>query len=197
MNNDTNPTCPIQGQGYHDTSNTVAVGQTYWWHDDTPFDEINTANKQPMAMVINLQHGARHILYQKQSDGTAPVKLWELIDCRAGSSATRMANSYNFLPWSSYCQPIDSNYSAPISPTEYTIGIANSNGVKQVAVITMRATTDGEGKPTSVIYSPLYSDGIGDIYFDVVNFMTAAAYLNSHIIVEYAVSHDEACHSRS
>ena len=29
MNNDTNPTCPIQGQGYHDTSNTVAVGQTY------------------------------------------------------------------------------------------------------------------------------------------------------------------------
>ena len=28
MNNDTNPICPIQGQGYHDTSNTVEVGQT-------------------------------------------------------------------------------------------------------------------------------------------------------------------------
>ena len=28
MNNDTNPICPIEGQGYHDASNTVAVGQT-------------------------------------------------------------------------------------------------------------------------------------------------------------------------
>ena len=80
MNNDTNPICPIQGQGYHDTdSNTVAVGQTYWWHDDTPLDEV--AGSTQIASVMNLQTGVNHILYQKQSEGQDPIQLWVLKDC--------------------------------------------------------------------------------------------------------------------
>ena len=179
MNNDTNPICPIEGQGYHDTdSNTVAVGQTYWWHDETPITEAGVSD------IINLQAGVRHILYQKQEDGLPPLKLWELIDCRAGSSASRAATAFNYLPWSRTAQPIDAEYSAPIPTDQYAMGVANSNGVKQAAVITMRAATDENGDPTAAVYSPLYREGIGDIYFDAINF--ASLYVNSHIAVEVA-----------
>ena len=173
MNNDTNETCPIQGQGYHDTSNTVAVGQTYWWHDDTPCDFAIGAFLS--TDLMNLQIGSRHILYYKQPEGCAPVKLWELVNCRAGSPAMKISNGFNFLPWSSTCQPIDEGtYSAPIL-NEWTQG-QNSNGVRQVAVITMRASRD------ATIYSPFYEDGIGEIYFDAVNF--GRLYNSCHIGVE-------------
>ena len=86
MNNDTNPICPIQGQGYHDTSNTVEVGQTYWWHDDTPVTE-EVVPGRTVDYYLNLKTGVRHILYHKVAENDAPVKLWELIDCRAGSAA--------------------------------------------------------------------------------------------------------------
>lgn len=182
MNNDTNPVCPIQGQGYHDTdSNTVAIGQTYWWHDDTPFDETLTSGT-PIANYLNLQTGVRHILYQKQGEGVAPKKLWELVDCRAGSGARVAASgNFNYLPWSSTCQPIDAAYSAPI-PNEYATGSANSNGVKQVAVITMRASMG------ATIYSPLYEEGIGEIILDAVNF--SRIYNGSHIAIEIATGVD-------
>ena len=88
MNNDTNPTCPIEGQGYHDTSNTVAVGQTYWWHDDMPCDSEIMAGF-PVSHYMNLQVGVNHILFQKRGEGNAPLKLWELRNCRAGSAAIK------------------------------------------------------------------------------------------------------------
>ena len=166
MNNDTNPACPIQGQGYHDTdSNTVAVGQTYWWHDDTPVSEM--IGKTPVANIMNLKEGIHHILYQRQDDIGSPVKLWELVNCRAGSSVTRQNANFNYLPWSSTCQPIDpGSYTVPPKiPETWTLG-ANSDGAKQVASILMRAAVDQLGEPVSKIYSPLYREGIGDIYVD-------------------------------
>ena len=184
MNNDTNPICPIQGQGYHDTdSNTVAVGQTYWWHDDTPLDEM--LGTTPVSDLMNLQIGSTHILYQRQSDIGSPIKLWELIECRAGSSAMNLAANFNYLPWSSTCQPIDPGFYTvpPKIPDEWNRG-AYSNGMRQVAVITMRATVNGDREPLAKIYSPLYKEGIGDIYFDIVNF--TRSFLNSHIAVEIA-----------
>ena len=96
MNNDTNPICPIQGQGYHDSSNTVEVGQTYWWHDDTPINEPVTTSGRTADYYYNLQLGSNHILYQKREDGQAPLKLWELVECRAGSAArTSSAGTFN------------------------------------------------------------------------------------------------------
>ena len=169
MNNDTNETCPIQGQGYHDTSNTVAVGQTYWWHDDTPVTE--KVGNTHLSEGMNLLNGVRHILYHKQSADSRPVKLWELINCRAGSSSMRRNTNFNYLPWSSTCQPIDKGtYSAPI--------LNDSSGVKQAAMITMRASLD------AAIYSPFYEDGIGEIYFDAINL--TVSYPNSHVAVEIA-----------
>ena len=42
-------------------------------------------------------------------------------------------------------------------------GTANLGGIKQVAHISMRGTEE------AVVYSPYYEEGIGEIYFDVVN----------------------------
>ena len=187
MNNDTNPTCPIQGQGYYDTSNTVAVGQTYWWHDDTPITE----EYQPgwhVNLDVNLLDGIRHILYQRREEGSPPVKLWELVNCRAGSAAVKYpaewgVPGFNYLPWSSTCLPINSGYCDGKIPDAWDDSLEigpNSNGVRQVATVVMRASTD------SVIYSPVYEDGIGEIYFDVVNQNVYAR--NSHIAVEIATS---------
>lgn len=180
MNNDTNPTCPIQGQGYHDTSNTVEVGQTYWWHDDTPIDAV--IGTTAINDVMNLKSGIHHILYHKRSEDIVPVKLWELVNCRAGSAAMKLSATFNYLPWSSTCQPIEEEkYSSPI-PDTWVRG-ADDSGVKQVAVITMRASLD------AAIYSPLYEDGIGEICFDAINFMKS--YVNSHIAVEVAMGVNE------
>ena len=193
MNNDTNTTCPIEGQGYHDTdSNTVAVGQTYWWHDDTPLTDVVGSN--PIGYFMNLQVGANHILYQKRGEGQSPLKLWELVNCRAGSPAVKVAAVYHYLPWSSKCQPIDAGaYAAPILD-EWTAGVGNSNGVRQAAMITMRATVDENGFPTAAVYSPFYEDGVGEIYFDAVNFVNS--YVNSHIAVEVATEVDGSAFSQ-
>ena len=177
MNNDTNPICPIQGQGYHDSSNTVEVGQTYWWHDDVPVTEVINSSGRTPNYYFNLQDGAHHVLYYKTGEGTEPVKLWELIDCRAGSAARTSTGTYNYLPWSSTCQPIDANQAAPI-PATWQSGYDNSNGTKQVATIVMRATK------TAAIYSPVFNDGIGTIFFDAVN--VSKTYNVCHIAVDVA-----------
>ena len=200
MNNDTNPTCPIQGQGYHDTSNTVAVGQTYWWHDDTPVTE-EIQKGWSVDTDVNLLPGIRHILYQKNGNGNAPVKLWELVNCRAGSAAVKYpaawgAPSYNYLPWSSTSRPINSEYCTGAIPDVWDDSLEigdNSNGVRQVSTIIMRATAD------AAIYSPVYEDGISEIYFDLVNQRTVSR--NSHIAVEvkteFGITSDEQSSSAS
>ena len=164
MNNDTNETCPIRCQGYYDTDEAAtAVGDTFWWHDGEP-KPTGTINR-----YLNLLEGANHVLYQKTASGRKA--LWTLVQCRAGSGGyhgTSDDNAQrNYLPWSKTCQPIapnpsDPNYSAPI-PDTWASGAANLGGIKQVAHISMRCTED------SRVYSPLYDEGIGEIYFDVVN----------------------------
>ena len=177
MNNDMNSLCPIRGQGYHDTSNTVEVGQTYWWHDDIPVEGQATSTKM-VNDLMNLQTGINHILYQKRVEGD--VKLWELIECRAGSAACQDSTYFCYLPWSSTCEPIDAGTHSvpPKIPNEWVRGSTNSNGIKQVACITMRASKDAK------VYSPKYADGIGDVYFDCVNLRRNN--VNSRIAVEVA-----------
>ena len=163
MNNDTNSVCPILGQGYHDTNETdTAVGGTFWWHDGTA-KPTGVPN-----LYLQLMEGANHILYQKTDVNGGKKALWTLVECRAGSGGYHHAtaednNTRNYLPWSSTCQPIDTtNFASPI-PDEWRSGAANLGGIKQVAHISMRCTED------AMVYSPLYEDGIGEIYFDVVN----------------------------
>ena len=181
MNNDMNSLCPIRGQGYHDTIDKAKEGETYWWHDDVPV-KGEAAPGIEVKSLMNLQTGVNHILYQKRGAGEPPVKLWELINCRAGSAASQRTSLFNYLPWSSTCEPIDPEiYSSnpPNIPNTFVPDdSSSSNGIKQVAVVSMRASLD------AAIYSPLYDDGIGEIYFDCVN-LTALA-LNSEFVVEIA-----------
>ena len=162
LNNDTNGTCPIQGQGYYDTNETAtAVGGTFWVHADTTDIQLIPRT------YLNLLPEISHVLYQKVNDTGGRVALWTLVECRTGSAgynATSPENgNRNYLPWSSTCQPIDpENFSAPIS-AEWKSGGGNLGGIKQVAHISMRCTTD------ACVYSPFYEDGIGEIFFDVVN----------------------------
>ena len=165
MNNDTNTQCPIEGQGYADTNETTtAVGGTFWWHDgEAPPTGLPS-------FFVNLLTGANHVLYQKTDDAGGRKALWTLVDCRAGAGGYHAAASstdngkQNYLPWSKTCQPIDPvNFSAPLEDGPSGIGAANVGGIKQVAQISMRCTS------SAVVYSPYYEDGIGEIYFDVVN----------------------------
>ena len=163
MNNDTNNICPIHGQGYADTNETTtAVGGTFWWHDDV----VAPGTRTLPGMYLQLMPGAKHVLYQKTASGNKA--LWTLEQCRTGSGGYNLATSgdngaRNFLPWSDTCQPIDPiNYSSPI-PNTWASGATRLGGIKQVAHISMRCTTD------ACVYSPFYDDGVGEIYFDIVN----------------------------
>ena len=140
MNNDTNPTCPIQGQGYYDTNETTTVvGGTFWWHNAAA-KPSGTANTQ-----LNLLPGIEHVLYQKTDEVGGKKALWTLIQCRTGSGAYKATSGTtngqrNYLPWSETCQPIDSvNFSAPI-PSTWKSGATYLDGMKQVAHISMRGT---------------------------------------------------------
>jgi len=162
-NVDKNSICPIEGQGYYDTNETTtAVNGTFWWHDSAA-KPTGTANTQ-----LNLLPGINHVLYQKTDNAGGKKALWTLVECRTGSGGYRATSGTtngrrNYLPWSQTCQPIDTNnFTAPI-PVTWKSGAANLGGIKQVAHISMRATE------AATVYSPYYEDGIGEIYFDVVN----------------------------
>ena len=175
MNNDTNETCPIglytdgnicvSGQGYGDSNETATVvGGTFWVHSDTT--EISGLART----YLNLLPEVTHTLYQKTDDGGGKKALWTLIDCRAGSggyhstSTTSTDNGRrNYLPWSDTCQPLDPTKETVPIPDTWRNGLTNLGGIKQVGQIIMRCLT------SSCVYSPLYEEGIGEIYFDAVN----------------------------
>lgn len=163
LNDDTNPACPITGQNYYNTNvNDVAVGGTYWTHTD---DVSPTGLARTQA---NLLAGINHELRQKTNEAGESKVLWTLRECRTGAAgyiATSGGNngSRNYLPWSDTCQPIDTErFTAPI-PATWRSGVANLDGIKQVAHISMRCTTD------ACVYSPFYEEGVGAIFFDAVN----------------------------
>ncbi len=169
LNDDTNPACPIEGQGYHTTNvNDVAVGGTYWWHDD-----VTEAPSTLPRLFLNLLPGSSHQLRQKLDSSGSYRVLWTLNECRTGSggynSTTANNSQRNFLPWSDTCQPIDAAYAKAPIPSTWTSGSANLGGIKQVAHITMRCTTD------ACVYSPFYEEGAGGVFFDAVNGFTMSA----------------------
>ena len=162
LNDDTNPVCPIEGQGYYNTNvNEVAVGGTYWWHDGAAKPSSTPGR------YFNLLPGINHKLLQKTDASGSSRVLWRLYECRTGSGGYNAPSgnngSRNFLPWSDTCQPIDATYATAPIPATWKSGAANLGGIKQVAHITMRFTTD------ACVYSPLYEEGVGSVFFDAVN----------------------------
>ena len=93
----------------------------------------------------NLLNYSNHKMYS--NDGKL---LWELEDCRAGS-ATTISATRNYIPW---------------TPTAIPLNNSATMAVGQVGSAILRNSESAR------IYSPYYKDGIGTIYFDIVNAYT-------------------------
>ena len=156
-NNDTMPDHEITGQAYWQTDSTLP---SYWEHDTT---------KAP-SFYPNLGAGINHTLYQKTVTGREV--LWRLVNMRLGSlyyDATPESD-LNYLPWSKTCQPRTKGKT--MGPTEVSyLVMRNMGGLKYAE--------------TPAIYSPCYTNGLGTVYFDVVNGWKTDN--NAQLIVEVAV----------
>ena len=162
MNNDSRPEAMggVSHQGYYDTNAVTVVDGvesvgTYWTHEP---DLDNT-----MTPVRFLLHGTTHILHAPEGD-----PLWRLVECRAGYVAAG-ASGRNSLPCSRYAQI---SLAPGANPTSLTTAVAvyNDQGRRvnvfsnsTNACIVLRNSLDAK------VYSPLYKDGIGTLYFDTVN----------------------------
>ncbi len=130
----------VDGQGYYDTS---ANGKTYWEHSDETAD------------YYWVLPGIHHVMYEGKGDSRR--RLWELVNCRAGSM-TGVVPYLNYIPWGNVTDSILKTgplNSIPIPDEGYI-----AEGIGSVILL----NTD-----EACIYSPVYDEGIGTIYFDAVN----------------------------
>ena len=135
MNDDTKFGAAVSSQGYYATNMTA---KTYWVHDNTA-----------PGLSPNLLRGANHTMFQQ--DGT---RLWDLVNCRAGSGTVVGNTARNYIPWSSTAKSI----------TDGTTKIPENNAsAKAVGSVVFRNVQD------ACLYSPYYAEGIGTLYFDAVN----------------------------
>ena len=93
-----------------------------------------------------LSTGTNHVMRTSGGD-----VWWQLFDCRAGSAANLSGG--NSVPTSGYSLPSGSGRSV----------------VAETAAITLRNTLGAQ------VFSPYYKDGIGTIYFDIVNVFSKAS----------------------
>ena len=120
-------------------NDTNTTGKTYWIHSTEP----------PGIFVRPLLTGITHTMYK--NDGT---RLWHLEQCRAGSG-TVISSSRNYIPWTTTAVSI-------LDGTTTQIPATTADTAKVGSVI-MRNSDE------ACVYSPLYTEGIGTIYFDAVN----------------------------
>ena len=158
-NNDTLPGHEITGQAYWQTDSTLS---SYWEH----------STEAAKTSLPNLGKGINHTLYRKTDEG--PQVLWRMVNMRLGSlypNSGTPSTSRNYLPWSETSQP-RSSATAKMAPKEVSyLVMLNMGGIKYAE--------------TPAIYSPCYTNGLGMVYFDVVNAWNDDA--EAQIIVEVAV----------
>ena len=158
MNNDSRSakTGGVTNQGYYDTNSTIGV--TYWTHEPM--------NDNTRAATRFLLHGTNHVLH---AAGGTP--LWHLVNCRAGYVATT-ASGRNHIPTSSHAQ----RSGPPITK----VGTVNYYTNEVNSCVFLRNAVN------AAVYSPMYEEGIGTIYADMVN--SYMAYTDCHIILEIATN---------
>ncbi len=143
MNRDANQDCPIDFQGYSDTSASKA---TYW--EFVNDDGAPNGSQLP----FNLKPGTESILRNSGGD-----ELWHLKDCRHGNTYPKgvttagegLEPDQNYLPWSATSY----SFLSRLTP-------ARQNTVGQIV---MRNVED------AAVCSSLLTTGVGAIYFDAVN----------------------------
>ena len=143
MNDETAPGFEIRNQGYCATN---ATASTYWEHTNTV--TLSSAYQSS----FNMSNETTHVLWTLASEERK--RLWTLYNCRQGNVFSKadgnsLVAAQNFLPWGS---DTALDFDGNASHTRH--GAGN---------IVMMNTTD------SCVISSCYEEGIGTIYFDVVN----------------------------
>ena len=164
MNDDTNETWAVSGQGYYNTNDEAEV---YWNHSS---EALPTATQSQPLWQLNVLPGITHTLYQNAYDedvGAVKLKLWQLNKCRAGSPATlsnanpataRFASGRgrNFIPWSG----------------KHSVAFTGSTLMSQTASFQFAGMISMLNSTNAYVVSPFYTD-LGTIYGDAVNGWTA------------------------
>ena len=153
MNNDSKFLSEVTCQGYYDTNKTQ---KTYWVHDKTA----------AYFLAAYALPGTNHVMYTRNGR-----KLWELVDCRAGSGTLVANATRNYIPWSTTAKSILTGTS-PVA--------VDSTGAKGVGSVVFR------NSDKACLYSPYYDEGIGTIYFDAVNAFASA--ITGEIALEIATN---------
>ena len=150
FNSDNTKDQEVRLQGYWDVD---AKTNSVWYH---AWDRWNGSGKF-------VEAGSHHVYY-------SPVdhrKLWELRHARLGNlfqDEDTLAERMNFLPWStSACRYDDSAMPATRQRHAGTLILQN------VSVYSGMIDPETGALDPAGIYSPLYTNGIGTIYFDAVN----------------------------
>lgn len=130
-----------------------------WW-------EVLDASESTLTNDCNLADGSHIRLHAKGENGFV---LWEMFNCRVGNlnpktTSGKLQSYQNGLPWSN---------------TGYSF-----RGRTSTANQTTAGTLVMQNTPESRIVSSCYADGIGTIYFDVVNGFTG--YKKGQLAVEVA-----------
>ena len=170
MNNDggdaTHPAIDYQGWWDRlDRDPTLQTKSSYW--ECLVSDDFEDT-------IYNIKAGTSWVLWTQNRE----TRLWHLENCRHGNTydkgavtqygnQPRMESNQNYLPWSKTSRRI----------TTHNTMAARAGEVGQVL---MRNLVD------ACVYSPCYTNGVGTIYFDVVNGWTRDAPDAYKIVVEVA-----------
>ena len=174
MNDDRNTSCPITNQGYNRSSPSYST----WWD----FDASNDTFAPTSSDYKYLKKGYEFMLRTKGTEQDKGEILWNLINCRHGNTfrntsvATGVVDKENYLPWGATSRSLDNSN---LSVGAQTARVGN--------LIMRNMVTDGDGLG-AVVFSKCFEDGIGTIYFDAVNQLTAATAENCAIKVYYATT---------
>jgi len=129
-------------------------GQSYWQTDSENYTTFWVHSGEHHATTfpyLNNKPYSNHILYNTDSDGN-PVALWTLEDVMIGN------------PYTSTLVPSSNRCYLPNSPTAKAITSESATpGLAEQGNLVMR------NKVGAVILSPIYTNGVGTIYFDAVN----------------------------
>ena len=150
-NDDTTAAGAVAGQSYWRTKGADETLDPWWVHE---------GHTPPTSVVHNLRFGDRHEL--KHAEGGVTNTLWTLKDVYIGNmmltnETASVSNRFNALPWSTTSKGISSQ----AAPFTY----------REAGQLVMRNIGTSENRPDLCAYiaSPAYTNGIGTVYFDVVN----------------------------
>ena len=165
----------ITDQGYWQTNVVDGVAyRTFWDHGTT------THRAPPGSSWPYLLFGVDHMLKHVDDIGMTNV-IWRFKDVIFGNQFGRttsgpvFAGTRAYLPWSATSHGISTKEE----------GAQKISSLAEVGNVILRDRLD------AAVYSPCYPDGIGTIYFDVVNGETAGGADSYKIVVEVATATDE------